>query len=753
MDLARLSAGQEPLPTTTPTERFGERPVGLLIAAWWRILLKHKWGILGLAFALGLLGVLIANSLEPEYQARTTLLVDMRKSSLSPVGSEVASGWAAYLGRQNYMQTQVLLIQSRTLAATVAEQLNLWEQPGLDPRRAAPRQARFRLELPRLWPGPGPAGPEQISAEVAREAVIDALQAGVAAKAVPDSDFLEISFQAANPELAATIANGYAEAYLDLGLETRLEQVRRAGSWLTERLEGLRTQVDASERALQQFREQEGLLALTSTPDLVEQRLTAISAALIEARAERDRLEGLLRESGGQATVADNPVVQALKAEELAAERAVQELSKRYGEQHPRMVAAREDLRTVRAKLAGEVGGALAGLRKERDLARNRAAQLEQELATLKGSAQENNRKAFKLRALEREVEANRQLYDLFLNRYKETDVGTDLESTDARIIDRALPPAAPVKPRKGRIVLITVLLGLLAGVGLAFLLEQLDNTLQSGEDVEESLRLTMLGTLPLLSARARRGLTPERLMLERPKSEYAEAVRTIRTGLVLSGVDRRPARVLITSTVPGEGKSTLAASLAFALGQLERVLLIDADLRRATLGERFGLGKDSPGLSELVAGTAPLADCIHRDEAAGIDLLPAGTIPPNPLELLSSHRLATLLGELTARYDRVIIDSAPAQAVSDALVLSQQSDAVIYVVKADATPLPVVEIAIKRLRQVNAPLLGVVLNQFDNARSARYGHYQYGRYRRYSYAYGGYSEYEGKGAPRRQRD
>lgn len=752
MDALRLPVGIESLPPAA-----AERPAAVLLAAWWRIVLKHKWGILGLALALGLLGMLIAHSLEPVWQARATLLADTRKSSLSPVGNDMASGWASYFNRQSWLQTQILLIQSRALATAVADKLNLWEEPGLDPRQAPPRQARFQFEPGRFLPWGKSQEPPPMSAEQAREAVIGRLQAGIGAEVVPESDFIAITFDAASPELAAKVANAYAEGFLEFGLETRLEQVRRAANWLTDRLEGVRRQLEQSEQSLQEYREREGLVATDGGLDLTEQGLTAMSERLMEARAERDRLDALLREAGGlgsasHPTVAGNPVVQALKSEELAAERQVQELSKRYGDQHPRMVAVREDLRTVRARLGAEIESVLSSLRKERDLARSRAAQLERELAGIKSNAQTLNRKEFTLRALEREVEANRQLYDLFLNRFKETDLGTDLESTDARIIDPARPPTAPIKPRKGPIVAVTVILALLLGIALAFLLEQLDNTLQSGEDVEESLRLAMLGTLPLLRPRQHRGAPLEQLLLTRPKSEFAEAVRTIRTGLMLSGVDQPPKRVLITSTVPGEGKSTLAASLAMALGQLERVLLIDADLRRATLHTRFALAEGAPGLSDLVTGNAGADACIHRHEASGIHLLPAGTLPPNPLELLSSQRFARTLAELSERFDRILIDSAPAQAVSDALVLSQQVDAVLYVVKADATPLPVVEIAIKRLRQVNAPLTGVVLNQFDNARSARYGHYQYGRYRRYSYAYGGYSEYEGKGSPPTRR-
>jgi capsular exopolysaccharide synthesis family protein len=210
----------------------------------------------------------------------------------------------------------------------------------------------------------------------------------------------------------------------------------------------------------------------------------------------------------------------------------------------------------------------------------------------------------------------------------------------------------------------------------------------------------------------------------------------------VLAGLDDPHRVVLVTSSVPGEGKTTVATNLAIALGQLEKVLLVDGDMRRASVGTKFGLAGDAPGLSNLVAGTAAVEECIHEIADAGIDIMPAGVIPPNPLELLSSHRFAETIERLGQHYGRIVIDSAPAQAVSDALVLSKLCNAVVFVVKTDDTPTPVVELAVRRLRQVDAHLVGAVLNRFDSEKASKYGYY--GRNRHYSYAYQGYSQYYG---------
>ena len=436
-------------------------------------------------------------------------------------------------------------------------------------------------------------------------------------------------------------------------------------------------------------------------------------------------------------------IIQSLKTDEVRAERETSELAERYGAQHPKMLAARSDLNTVRAKLRAEIDNTIAGIKKEFDIANARADQLEREFEQLKSRAQGVNRKEFTLRSLKRDVETNRQLYDTFLTRFKETDLGADVESTNARVVDAAQVPGQPIKPRKLRIILAGVLLALMLGIALAFLEEHLDSTLKGVEDVEHHTQLPTLGTVPLLDRRTRRRLAPERVFSENPKSEFAEAIRTIRTGVVLSGLDDPHRVVLVTSSVPGEGKTTLAINLAFALGQLERVLLIDADLRRSSIGAKLGLPGDAPGLSNLVAGTATLDESIHVMEGSGLNVLPAGQAPPNPLELLSSTRFARTLTDLEGRYDRIVIDSAPAQAVSDALVLSRLAHGVLFVIKSDETPRQLVQLAIRRLQRVEAHLVGAVLNQFDHDKASRYGHHHYGRYSRYASAYSGYSQYD----------
>src|SRR5258708_11259293 len=263
----------------------------------------------------------------------------------------------------------------------------------------------------------------------------------------------------------------------------------------------------------------------------------------------------------------------------------------------------------------------------------------------------------------------------------------------------------------------------------LALLLDRLANTLNSTSDVEHRLGVPALAVLHKIRGFGKKGFVSELAFFNDTQSTFAEAVRTVRTSVLMSALDTLHKVVVITSSVPEEGKTTLAFNLACALGQVKKVLLVDGDLRRPKIGKLVGRDSKSPGLADLVAGQAQVSQCVFFDERAGIHILSAGTIPPNPLELLSSKRFEDVIVKLKDAFDIVVVDSAPLQLVSDAQVLSQFASSVIYVVKADATPYQVAQNGLKKLRRVNAPILGVVLNQLDLERAEKY----YGEYSGYN--------------------
>jgi capsular exopolysaccharide synthesis family protein len=395
------------------------------------------------------------------------------------------------------------------------------------------------------------------------------------------------------------------------------------------------------------------------------------------------------------------------------------------------MIATTSELKTAKNNTHKQIRRIISGIKKEYDVARANERAVERELANSKTEARGVNKKEYQLRILERDVNSNRQLYDMFLTRFKETNVSDDMQSTIARVVDPSVVSFIASKPKKKLIVGIALIMGLFLSILLAFLYEYLDATFKSVEDVEKRLGMTVLGVLPLLKEASDDKLL-KRHFIDNAKSNYSESIRTIRTGVMLSGLDNPHKIILVTSSVPSEGKSSLSCNLAMAVGHMEKVLLIDADMRRPTIGRTFGFNPTTPGLSNLVAGTESLEQCIHTLEGTGIDVMTSGIVPPNPLELLSSKKFEEILMSLAEQYDRVIIDSAPTQAVSDSMMLSRYASAVIYVVKSDETPYHVAEQGIKRMHEVKAPLLGVVLNKVDVSKShgyyGKYGYYGYGQ-------------------------
>lgn len=404
------------------------------------------------------------------------------------------------------------------------------------------------------------------------------------------------------------------------------------------------------------------------------------------------------------------------------------------------MIALDAELKAAKENTKRQMQVAVAAIGKEQEIARANEQSLERVLGETKSSIQDMNRKEFQLGVLEREVTASRQMYDMFLNRFRETTVARDMRSTIARTIDPAVVPDTPVRPNKKRTLIIAIVLGLMLGGMLAFLLEYLDNTVKNSDDVEHKLGLPLLGVLQKVRGWSKDDVVG-RAVISDTQSVFAESVRTLRTSVLMSALDDPHKVLLVTSSVAEEGKTTVALNLAFAFGQIKKVCLIDADMRRPQVAHSARIDRSLPGFSHLVAGTEPIERCMHLDEESGIHIIPAGVVPPNPQELLSSRRFNEVMKELHRIFDIVILDSPPIQLMSDALVLSSHANAVIYVVKANSTPYQIVRSGIERLRKVGAPTLGIVLNQLDVRKADKY--YGYGKYSTYGkgYSYYGYAD------------
>lgn len=706
------------------------------LVEYWRSILRRKWSILGLAITVAILASVIVSTIKPVYRATATVLLETGKSKIVSV-EEIYTGLS---GSREFFQTQAEIIRSRDLVKKVVAKLKLGKNREFDPRQSEP-------PLWQRWSktiGMGTA-PAAITDEQAEGSALAQVAGRVSVDLVKGSQLIRISFEASDRELAATIANTFADVFIENDLESRYQVTQKAANWLNTRVAGLRQQLTDSEKALQEYREREKIVdAKGIAMSGASATFGDLNKSLIEARQRRAEAENAfnqiraIRAAGSNnfetiPAVLRNPLYNDAKKAETEAERKLTELSQRYGKEHPRIIQAETELKTARESARRQMEIVVASITKEYEVVRANEQAVERSLADARAEVQGINRKEYQLGILEREVASNRQLYDMFIGRSKEASATNDLQTAVGRVVDRAEPPGSPIRPNKNQMVSTAFFAGLIVAIMCAILLDRLDNTVKTTEDVETKLRVPVLTSVPLISGRKD---LAKLAYLSDPKSVFSESIRSARTGVLLSGIDSEHKVLVITSSVPNEGKTTFAMSLAFAHAQTKRVLLIDADMRRPSIAKTMGIDKDAAGLSDFISGTAQVSQVIHSIEGTTAKLLPAGHNPPNPLELLLSPKFSQALAKLKELFDIIILDSPPVQLVSDAMVVARHATGVIYVVKADDTPHPLARLGIKKIRLTGTPIIGVVLNQLDFKKADRYygeysGYYSYG-YKRY---------------------
>jgi len=697
------------------------------------IIKSHLIAIISFSLVFSLLCILIVFSIEPVYRSEVTLLIEADEAKIVSIDEVYNLG----MGNNEYYFTQFEILKSRDLARQVVEQVGLVDHP------LYAQAERGMLSSISSWLSEGQYKDE----EKRIQEVVDAFQDSLLVMPIRNTQLVKIGFESSDAQLATDIANLLAKVYIESNLEARLAMTQQAANWLSGRIDGLKSKLEISEKKLQAYLEAEDLVEIEGVKSLVAKELNETTIKLVEARRARTEAENIVMQARNLSSqsieelatlpaVLQHSLVQRFKEMEADAETRLEELSKRYGYKHPKIIAAKSDVAVARTNLAKQIRKVIKGVHKEYEVAKATEATLLKEVASLKSQIQTITKKEFRLNELNREVMVDRQLYDTFFSRIKETAEAGSIEAAHARVVDPAIVPTKPVKPKRVLLSVLAVLFSVILGVLLAIVREALDRTIKTKDDVLMKLHTQLLGVLPLINKDKQKEGDPSLYFSRNNTSAFSESIRTIRTGVVLSGLDNPHKVLVVTSSVPGEGKTTVSSNLAAAFGQVGKTLLIDGDMRRPSVASNFGIKLTAPGLSNLVAETSEPRVCIHRVEELNIDVIPAGMIPPNPLELLSSRRFAAVLTGLEKHYDRIIIDTAPSEVVSDAHILSTYANALIYVVRADSTNIKVVKSGLARLREAGAPLTGVVLNQVNVDKRQAYG---YGK----NY-YGGYYDYYG---------
>jgi polysaccharide biosynthesis transport protein len=703
--------------------------------------LRRRWLVLAgtvVVITSGALGYALTR--EPVFSATAKVMVGVPNPTATDLGSLVIGTPV----NQERIQNELQILQSRELARRVIERAGLEGEPAFnpaldDPARAGTlaglwAEAVARLPEPRsLLQRWGLMEPPVVEGPLGREPIEDVVDAFLAALAVwPEgrSHVINVKVETRDPQLAARAANAVARAYIDERHAARLDTMSRASGWLDGRIEALRIDAEEKEAAVEAFRSRAGLVA-TEGSGLAAERIAELNREMAIAQAAEAQAEARwlkVRETLASEGVESVPEVLAsatireLRAAESVAAARLAELGRELGPRHPQMVDARSQLESIRAQLREETQRILAGVRNAYEIEQARVARIERNIAALEERLRHRNDAEAQLRVLQREAEAAQDVYRTFLMRANTGGQQEGLEAPDARLISAAEVPARPAGPQRKLLVMLGFIGACFTGVGLAFALELLDGRFRTADQVRQRLRLPVLAVVPMLSSLTRTRRAPQDHVVDGPDTAFGEAIRALRTSMALSGDGAAPRAVMLTSSIQGEGKTTLCLSVGrHAALSGRRVIVVDCDLRLPRVHE--GLGVDNgPGVIDFLSGT-PLADLIRVDRQSGLHFISAGIWRRNAPELLRQPRLRELVGVLRSRYELVLIDTPPLLPISDAAVLAGQADLALLVVGWPNARPETVEVAADRLRAATVTTsIAAVFNNVDVKRASGYG-------------------------------
>jgi capsular exopolysaccharide synthesis family protein len=576
--------------------------------------------------------------------------------------------------------------------------------------------------------------------ETARQSqAINRFLANLVVEPVRNSRLVDVKFRSTDAAFSARVANALATNYVEQMLEYKFTASQEATNWLAERLTEQRTAVERAEAALQQYRERNDAISLEDRENIVVQKLSDLSAAVTRAKTERLQKETVVRqlraiENNTAALetfppILGNAFIQRQKAELAELLRQQAQLSERLQDLHPEMLKMQSAIDNSQNKLRAEIAKVVQSLHSEYQAALAQERSLVGALEEQKGEALSMNRKAIEYSVLARDVESGRQIYESLLQRAKETGVSGELKTSNVRVVDQAEAPLSAVSPRRRLNLGLGALAGLILAFGVAFLVEYVDSRIKSPEEIKACLGLVPLGMIPEL--KTGRSASPNPMVNQGAPQNFSESFRALRTNVLFSNPDEGLETLVITSTGPGEGKTMVASNLAvsFALDG-QRVLLIDADMRRPRVHDVFDADQE-PGLSNVLVGDAKPSEALRKTSTTGLWTITAGRVAPNPSELLGSRRFKDLMDSLGQCFDTIILDTPPAMVVADSLIAARVASGVVFVVGADMTSRYTAQTCIEQFTRGRARMLGAVLNRVELEKHRHY----YSRYYRREYA------------------
>jgi len=707
---------------------------------YWRILRKRRWAVAATVVIIFALSAIFTLKTIRLYQATSKVAIFPETPNV--LGFKDGENSSPDYQYDVTLETQAAILRSDALAMKVIETMRLDENPTF--AGATGPQAGDSVRVSSMQPDPARAA-----------GLLGAFRSGLSVQLIQNSRLVQISFTHPDPRLATEIANALVRTFVEENFRTKYESVTQTSVWLSTELADLQMKVQTSEEKLVRYQKDHSILGVDEKQNIVTAKLDELNKELTAAQTDRIQKESNFRlaEAGDPAAFTKtsregtSSMLEKLREKEAELNTQYAQATTQFGPGYPKVAELNNQLKQLRTEIAAEQTRMQDEIHNQYLAAVQRENLLTTAFEQQKREANQLNESAIEYSVLKRDAEANRQLYQDLLQRLKEAGVSAGLRSSNIRVVDVARTPTYPIKPNVPRNLQLGLLLGLACGIGLAFVLESLDTSIRNMQEVSAISMLPALGTIPLqlsknghsrkrlktVSADLEKSESPALVTYARPKSESAEAYRALRTSILLSSFGAPPKVILVTSALPQEGKTTISANSALVLAQRgSRVLLIDADLRRPGIDKLFGF-RSRGGLSSVISGVDKIDDVIVPFERVpNLWIMPAGPIPPQPAELLGSSVMKDHITRWRNEFDHIIIDTPPCLSVTDAVVLTPEADRVILVARSGKTTKAALRRACDLLLQVNARIMGIVLNALD-LRSGDAYYYTYGNlYARY---------------------
>jgi polysaccharide biosynthesis transport protein len=710
-----------------------------------RVLIKRKWMVIAVIVGIFMAVAITSLRQTPVYEAVGRIAVNKADPNLITFKD---SGPVMDYYDQSDLDTEVRILQSDLMALQVIRQLNLDKRSEFG--------GHSDQKQPNLTADPLQTDSNRTSA------LLGSFRGNLHVTLIPNTRIIEIHYHSTDPQLAASAVNTLAATYVEQNFKTKFESTMQASDWLSKQLIDLQMKVETSQEKLVRYQKEHEILGTDEKQNIITEKLAELNREMTIAESDRMQKEAVYRQTQsndpdqiaaaiiadttGGTTNAPSALLDKLREQQVSLRIQVAELSTQFGPSYPKIAQINNQLKEIERQLQSETNKAVDHLKGLYLAALQREGMLRDAFEKQKQEANKLNESAIEYSILKRDLDSNRTLYEGLLEKLKEAGVTAGLRSNNFRIIDAARVPTSPSEPNIPRNLSFALVLGVISGVGLAFLLENMDNTVRTPEQATALSGLPSLGMIPLGSKSGTHGPAGKRLALTaskevvetvtqvRPQSQMAESYRALRTSLLLSNLGAPPKVIMVTSARPQEGKTTTSINTAIVLAQKGvRVLLVDADLRRPSIHKTLGMGPRS-GLSNVLTGSAALQQTIAVSPILpNLFIMPAGTPPPNPAELLASSNMRDVIAELRELYDHIVIDTPPTLSVTDAVVLSPRADATILVIRSGQTTKQALRRSRDILMQVNAHVAGVLLNAVDLTSPDYYYYYEYqGKYSHY---------------------